>query len=129
MVSEQVVQEFIGSLWVNTATTLLIQVFVMPVVVWVMDCMKAAFAKPVKQLEWDSSLEQWPVQIQDIHSASYDDELVEAEDVLARQSNNSGVKMAERPQTLIILLAPAGSNVTVSISSGEEKPPTTTETQ
>ncbi len=129
MVSEQVVQEFIGSLWVNTATTLLVQVFVMPIIVWVVDCMKAKFAKPVKQLEQDSSLEQWPVQAQDINSTSYDDEPVEVGDVLARQSNNGGVKMAEVPQALIILLASAGSNVTVSISSGEEKPPTTTETQ
>lgn len=127
MVSEQVVQEFIASIWVNTVTTLLVQVFVMPIIVWATGRVKATFAKSVKQQDLDSSPEGQSVQ--DIHVASSDDEPVEVEDVLVRHSNSCGVKTVGDPQTLIILLAPAGSSITVNISSGDEKPPTTTETQ
>ena len=49
--------------------------------------------------------------------------------VLSNRGNTEAQIALTNHRTQIFSLLPAGSNVTVSISSGEEKPPTTTETQ
>ena len=49
--------------------------------------------------------------------------------VLSNRGNTDAQIALTNHRTQIFSILPAGSNVTVSISSGEEKPPTTTETQ
>lgn len=49
--------------------------------------------------------------------------------VLSNRGNTEAQIAFTNHRTQIFSILPAGSNVTVSISSGEEKPPTTTETQ